>query len=433
LETHRDQYNPRAARGNFGSWLGFLESLDVLDADEIAARKAGAAFLEALEVTQMTKSFKMIVLLSMLNEDQFPGSLPMDALVTAVRRFADERPSVRADFGDAFETDAKLRSHLERNPINAWTGGAGTGGDRFFDYADGVFSSRTDVADEHRTAFQALVREIAEWRLAEYLDRPSVAIEDRYVVKVNHSGGRPILFPLDRSKRPNLPRGWTDITAAGQSYSANFVEQAVNVIRRPGSDDNIIASLLRGWFGPDAGAPGTRHRVRLRQGDSGEWAFEPVGAGVLTPVLWKAYVREQIPPLFDLEFSRSVWQQGFVRRDKLTFLLVTLDKSTALESQRYEDHFLSPDTFQWQSQNQTKRDSKAGESIRDHAKLGIDAHLFVRPRSKLRNSTACPLTYCGQVDFVSWERDNPITVVWRLREAVPDRLWAELRVSSVAT
>jgi superfamily II DNA or RNA helicase/HKD family nuclease len=101
LETHRDQYNPRAARGNFGSWLGFLESLDVLDADEIAARKAGAAFLEALEVTQMTNSFKMNVLLSMMNEYQFPGSMPMDALVTAVRRLADDRPSVRADFGDA--------------------------------------------------------------------------------------------------------------------------------------------------------------------------------------------------------------------------------------------------------------------------------------------------------------------------------------------
>lgn len=432
LESYRDQYNPRAVRANFGSWFGFLEYIDALDPTDAAARNAGGSFLDVLEVTPMAKSFKMVVLLAMLNEDRFPGSMPLDSLVAAVRRFAEDRPSIRADFGDAFETDAKLRSHLEGNPINAWTGGAGTGGTRYFGYSEKVLSSQLTVSEQHRPAFQGLVREIAEWRLAEYLDRPSVAIGDGYVIKVNHAGGRPILFPLDRGKHPRLPRGWTDVVAGGQAYVAKFVEQAVNVIRRPDSEDNVIASLLRGWFGPDAGAPGTRHLVRLRDDDSGTWLIEPIGTGVLTPVLWKRYAREQIPPLFGLEFNRAIWQQGFVRRGKQTFLLVTLDKSTAIESQRYEDHFLGPDSFQWQSQNRTKRDSKDGESIRDHAKLGIDVHLFVRPRSKLRSNTAAPFTYCGQVDFVAWERDNPITVTWRLREPVPQRFWDDLRVPKIA-
>ena len=432
LETYRDKYNPRAARANFGSWLGLLESIDALDPPEAAARSAGGSFLDALEATPMSKSFKMVVLLAMLNEDTFPGSMPIDSLVAAVRRFAEDHQGIRTDFGDAFESDLRLRSHLEGNPINAWAGGAGTGGDRYFDYANQVFSSRIIVTEQHRPALQALVREIAEWRLAEYLDRPSVTTEDGYVIKVNQASGRPILFPLDRGKHPSLPRGWTDVVAGGQSYVANFVEQAVNVVRRPGSEDNIIASLLRGWFGADAGAPGTRHHVRLKDNDLGKWLIEPIGAGVLTPVLWKPYAREQIPPLFGLDFNRSIWQQGFVRRGKQTFLLVTLDKSAAIESQRYEDHFLGPDRFQWQSQNRTRQDSKDGESIRDHAQLGINVHLFIRPRPKLRNGTAAPFTYCGQVDFVAWERDKPITVTWRLRDRVPERLLDDLRVPRVA-
>jgi superfamily II DNA or RNA helicase/diadenosine tetraphosphate (Ap4A) HIT family hydrolase/HKD family nuclease len=431
LEAYRDQYNPRAARANFGSWFKFLESVGLLEVNEVAARTAGEGILEALEITPMAKSFKMVVLLAMLNEDAFSNALSIDALVTAVRRFAKDHASVRADFGDAIETDAKLRSHLESNPIKAWTGGAGTGGKPYFAYTDGVFSSLVEIGDEQRPAIQIMIREIAEWRLAEYLDRPTTPTEEGCVIKVNHSGGRPILFPLNRNVHTDLPRGWTDVMARGQLHTANFVERAVNVVRRAGSEDNVIASLLRGWFGPDAGAPGTRHHVRLRRGDAGEWTLEPVGAGVLTPFLWKQYAREQIPPLFGLDFNRSVWQQGFVRRDKQTFLLVTLDKSAAVESQRYEDHFLSPSTFQWQSQNRTRRDSKDGESIRDHVGLGIHIHLFVRARSKLRNGTAAPFTYCGEVDFVDWERDNPITVTCRLREPVPDRLRRELRVPEV--
>ncbi|MBK6277973.1 MAG: DUF3427 domain-containing protein [Gammaproteobacteria bacterium] len=227
-----------------------------------------------------------------------------------------------------------------------------------------------------------------------------------------------------------MPQGWVSVSANGARYSANFVQVAVNVIREDGVEGNQLPTLLRGWFGPSAGAPGTRHQVRLIHSPDGEWVLEPLGAGVVTPVVWKSYMREQIPLLFGLEFNRSIWQQGFVRREKQTFLLVTLDKSAAIESQKYEDHFLSPDTFEWQSQNQTRRDSKAGRSIIDHRAQGIDVHLFVRPRSKLKNSKACPFTYCGQVDFVSWERDNPITVLWKLHQPVPDRLHLELKVPS---
>ena len=39
-----------------------------------------------------------------------------------------------------------------------------------------------------------------------------------------------------------------------------------------------------------------------------------------------------------------------------------------------------------------------------------------------------PFVFCGQVDFISWDGDKPITVRWGLHNAVPDRLHLELKV-----
>jgi hypothetical protein len=363
----------------------------------------------------------------MLNADRFPGSIGINELTSAVRYLGTHQPRIATDFGHEFETDKSLRAHLEANPISAWSGGAGTGGHSFFAYADGVFSSSMIVPESERLAVQELTREVAEWRLAEYLDRPTEVAEGRFLIKVNQSNGNPILMPLNRDERPGIPEGWTHFLANGQRYSGNFVKVALNVAQKEGSDRNELPAILRRWFGPDAGAPGTRHQVQLAR-ENGEWILTPVGAGVLAPILWKAYSREQIPGLFGLEFNAPVWQQGFVRRGNKTFLLVTLDKSAAANEHRYEDRFLSANEFQWQSQNQTARESNPGRTIRDHKALGIDVLLFVRNRSKTNHGKASPFIHCGQVDFVEWSGDKPITVKWRLREEIPVRIRPELRV-----
>ena len=100
-------------------------------------------------------------------------------------------------------------------------------------------------------------------------------------------------------------------------------------------------------------------------------------------------------------------------------LLVTLEKARHPEEHRYEDRFLSPDTFQWQSQNKTPQKGKVGQGIRDHRKQGIQVHLFVRKTGKV-DQRAAPFTYCGELDFVGWEGEKPITVTWRLQHRLPD-------------
>ena len=94
------------------------------------------------------------------------------------------------------------------------------------------------------------------------------------------------------------------------------------------------------------------------------------------------------------------------------------------EAHRYGDRFLSRDLFEWKSQNRHTQSGKAGTAIEHHAGRGIHVHLLVRKRSKV-GSKGAPFIYCGEVDFVDWEGEKPITVHWRLRRRISDRV-AEL-------
>jgi hypothetical protein len=144
--------------------------------------------------------------------------------------------------------------------------------------------------------------------------------------------------------------------------------------------------------------------------------------------LWQLYPRKQIAPLFGLKFSTGNWNAGFVRTGKHMFLLVTLDKDTKAPNFQYHDRFLTADTFQWQSQNQTTQASKSGREIRNHPDMGIQVHLFVRRDPKTPGGTGASFYYCGEVDFVEWHGEKPITVKWRLRIPLPERLQKAFQV-----
>jgi superfamily II DNA or RNA helicase/HKD family nuclease/diadenosine tetraphosphate (Ap4A) HIT family hydrolase len=424
-ELYLEGYNPRAVRREFGSWLSFVKSEGGFAEMDERAFQESREFLEALETTEMARSYKMLLLLAMLNANQVPGSLRLNELAQQVARVTEHYPKLAADVGAGLNSLPSLEAMLVRNPIAAWVGGRGTGGRSYFAYEGDVFSMTTDVSPENREALQELVRELVDWRLAEYLDRPSDTTADSYTLKISHSGGQPILFLPSRAQNPGLPEGWIDVRVSEVIYSANFVKVAVNVMRQSGSETNVLPELLRKWFGPDTGAPGTRHRLLLRR-TGAAWNLEPLGAVTLRAVLWKAYQREEIAPLFGLSYSEALWNQGFVRQDEHTFLFVTLQRPSQVAG--YQNHFLSPRTFQWESQNRTAQSSKHGRSICDHSKLGISVHLFVRERSKLPGGRGAPFTYCGPVEFVSWEGEKPVTVIWNLSEPIPVPLRDKLQV-----
>ena len=423
-EALHDGYSPRAASRGYGSWLRFVESMGDLPgaANLLDTSRGTGSFLENLETTPMTRSYKMLVLLAMLEMDRFPGGMQLDELTRAVERLARRSPVLVSDVGPAIESPTALRKHLEENPIAAWIGGKGTGGRSYFDYQDGRFESRLDLREDEAEAFSELVRELAEFRLAEYLARPMVSGEGvRFQCRVSHSSGNPIIRLPDRARLEGIPEGWVPVDAAGEALEANFVKIAVNVMRRPGSEENVLPELLRGWFGAEAGSPGTRHQVEFSQRGEG-WSLAPAGQGSSGVALWNSYPRQEVAERFGHDYSRN-WGQGVVRRDKEFFLFVTLEKEDLPTEHRYKDRFLSRDVFEWQSQNRTRRDSETGRCFRDQVALGISIQLFVRKQPKVDGKGA-PFVYCGPVQFIDWEGDQPITVRWKLSESVPDSLWA---------
>ncbi len=435
VEMYHEGYNPRSARAGHGSWLRFVRGMDDMgEAQRLALQEQGG-FLDSLEITTMVRSYKMLTLLAMLNAGAFPGEIGISDLAAGFKRLATRSGVLARECGDALYDDDALRRLLEVNPIAAWAGGRGTGDVQYFAYENSRFRTTLNVSSDVREALQELTREIADWRLAEYLDRPR-AVDERapadIVCKVSHANARPILFLPERGDRDDIPEGWTPVLADAERYEANFVKVAVNVLCKPGSEENELPGLLRRWFGPDAGRPGTTHRVVFtRYGDA--FGLAPVARREGRVELWRAYSREEIPPLFGLSFSRAIWNAGFVLQSGHMFLLVTLNKGGKQESFQYQDHFFGPELFQWQSQNRTAQGHRTGQDIKFHEERGIAVHLFVRQASKTSHGRSAPFVYCGDVFFESWEGEQPITVHWRLREGVPTRLWSALGVEASAT
>jgi hypothetical protein len=124
-----------------------------------------------------------------------------------VRTIARRTAVLRTEFGDALDDDSALRKLLEENPIDAWTGGRGAGGERHFRYDGWRFSAATSLPPALRKPGAALVRDLAEWRLARYPRRAGATGAPRIVCKVSHRNGRPILFLPSRDRNPGIPRG----------------------------------------------------------------------------------------------------------------------------------------------------------------------------------------------------------------------------------
>jgi superfamily II DNA or RNA helicase/HKD family nuclease/diadenosine tetraphosphate (Ap4A) HIT family hydrolase len=338
VEAYHDGFSPKFVRSTNGTWLKFVESMGDLTPGQRTALSSCGEFLENLETTQMTRSYKMLLLKALLKTDRLPGQSSLSELTQEFSKLVASSSRLRSDLSRVSpENLSSVKVLLKKDPIAAWTGAKDKTGKPYFQFTEEVFRTTFSVSAAERESLRELTRELVDWRLAEYLG-PEEISEDAQPADVTSS-----------------------IT---------------------------VSTTLE---------------------------------------LWQPYQRKEIAPIFGWKFSTGNWNGGFVTKDKHIFLLVTLDKETKTPNFQYQDHFLSPDTFQWQSQNQTKQSGKTGNEIRNHASLGFTVHLFVRKASKTPNGTGAPFHYCGEVDFTDWENERPITVRWRLKNSLPERLQTAFR------
>ena len=115
-----------------------------------------------------------------------------------------------------------------------------------------------------------MTRELVDYRIAEYLARrrqaePSL---EGFMCKVLSNQRDPIV-KLPRRTGDAIPEGETDVRLPdGAMWQFRFAKEYCNVAH-PASAANQLPDLLRTWFGPRAGQPGTAFQVRFHAGPDG--------------------------------------------------------------------------------------------------------------------------------------------------------------------
>jgi hypothetical protein len=159
----------------------------------------------------------------MLNANQVPGSLSLNELAQQVVRVTEISAKIAADVGGALDSLLALEALLVRNPIAAWAGGKGMGGriDFAYDAKGKAFSMTTAVSPGNREAFQEMVREVVDWRLAEYRSPvpPRVTVT-RGIGDVE--GG--MLFRLHHVHQVRVCKRMDRGSGGKTVYSVNFVK-----------------------------------------------------------------------------------------------------------------------------------------------------------------------------------------------------------------
>lgn len=286
IEMFHLGYNPASLRAAYGGWFRFLEDQGDLAADERDVLSAAQSWFEDLEQTPMTKSFKMVVLQVLLDAGTLLQGMPLDELASRCHARIVRSPELLEDIEDvkAFSdprrpSPSDWRTYWLKNPVSAWKN---TG---WFDVEGERLVPRLTVPPHLAPALSELTAEIVDYRLAQYRARVEGGkAEGAFEARVVSNQRDPIIKLPSRKRRPDLPQEDAAVELpGGEVWRFRWMKEFINVARPAGAHRNQLPDLLRSWFGPSAGRPGTAFRVRLTPSAAG-WRIEPVGVSLPEPI-----------------------------------------------------------------------------------------------------------------------------------------------------
>ena len=472
-EFYRSGASMQSMRNEYGDWFSLVQTMNDLEKNEQEILATNRAFLRELEITAMTKSFKMVLLEAFQELDGWSNPPTTDALAERSwqvlqrrRTFLADLPPAQRKLSEGSE-DAWHRYWIE-NPINAWVGGNRVGvKGSYFQIKDGKFRAFFDLPTDHQKKFELMVQEIVDYRLAAYeIRRTSADLPDNVVpftrsAKANAGIELPY-FPNLKIACGHFKTATADAEeyrTLGASYGhldaqRHFIARAsgnsMDGGKHPVQDGDYL--LLEHITPTNAGSITGAVMVIERQDESGDGAqyllrtvvkaadgsyvlqasnpdYEEMAAtdemhtlarlkAVINPLelaVGQIFMREDIPPLFGESYNVGKWNVGHVmlNSQNAMVLLVTVNKQGKAKDHRYLDHWIDESTFHWQSQNATTPASKKGRDIIDHVKNGVTIHLFVR-ESKLESGKGAPFVYHGPVSYRSHTGSNPMSVVFKI-------------------
>jgi hypothetical protein len=220
--------------------------------------------------------------------------MPIERLAIACRDYMLYHPALRHDLPPTKRFPNHAIAPIEHWsawwlewPLSRWMDEQN--GHRWFKQEQGLFLAAFTSPKPARLDFELLTSEMVEYRLAQYtatrLENP---VSDRdamvgFTAKVTHSGGRPILMLPRVEEHPGRPFGPVDVKLPdGSTWVFRFVRIACNVAGPKGADANELGELMRDWFGPDAGMPGTGFKVLFQLASEG-WSAKPVATPTAKP------------------------------------------------------------------------------------------------------------------------------------------------------
>ncbi len=276
VELRHRGYLPHTLHGQHEHWFAFLDAQGDLSEKERQIFTEHADWLRFVATTDMTRSWKMVVLRVLLDSDSLLDGGPLLEHATKARAYLLSHPVLRADLESTKEmpdhhaaTIARWATWWKKWPIDHLT--------PWMSVADGIIHNRLRVRPELVETLLAMTAEIVDGRLADYALRrtpPSEAAS--FMAKVSHTKGKPILFLPSQAEKPGRPISPTEVRLPdGSMWVFRFVKIACNVAHRQGASDNQLPDLLRGWFGERAGLPGTSFQVRFTC-NAGHWSVAPM-------------------------------------------------------------------------------------------------------------------------------------------------------------
>jgi superfamily II DNA or RNA helicase/SAM-dependent methyltransferase/SOS-response transcriptional repressor LexA len=172
LEFYRAGGSDKAVRSQFNGWFELVKGKDDLDSDLTTEERQ---FLRVLETTDMTKSFKMILLEAFQELNGWSSPPALQELAARSWDVLHRRPPLLADLSETFPhgRSREWLKYWQKNPIHAWTGGNNKSARPAFRIeADRLVPAFPVESNE----FASLVQELIDFRLATYEARRSKVV-----------------------------------------------------------------------------------------------------------------------------------------------------------------------------------------------------------------------------------------------------------------
>jgi superfamily II DNA or RNA helicase/SAM-dependent methyltransferase len=468
-EFYRSGASAPAMRQQHGSWFGLVLAMGDLVASEERNLDNVGGLLKEVEVTSMTKSFKMVLLEALLELDGLSNAPTVAELSERSWQVIHRRQGLLGDLpapiGELPDGNAaKWQRYWLDNPITAWVGGNRADQAAALFHVEGDRFHFAKVALEgDKESLKAMLQELVDYRLAAYeVRRPETAVPSNVLPFTPRARAEPELpyFPnlkiacghfragrADAEEHKTLPASYGQLDPNRHFIaraSGNSMDGGKNPIRNgdylllelvsPNNAGSITGTVMaierQDEFGGD-----NQYLLRVvTKRKDGSYIlkannpdYEDLLAtdemrtlarlrAVVDPLdlsVGQSFTREDIPALFGEAFNPGSWNVGHVvlNEKKVHVLLVTLNKQGKAQEHRYHDHWIDQHTFHWQSQNATTPSSKRGQELIRHDAMGIAIHLFVRD-TKLVGGKGAPFVYRGRASYQSHTGANPMSVTF---------------------